>query len=90
MEINSNINMAGVGRTYTTKHPNSAQKAGEDAAAFSSSHALEQALTATPEVRSEAVERARNLIADVKYPPKETLNKIAHLLAMNLDNSSDE
>ena len=90
MEINSNINMAGVGRSFSPRHTNSAQKAGEDAAAFSSSYALEQALTATPEVRSEAVERARNLIADVKYPPKETLNKIANLLAMNLDSSSEQ
>lgn len=38
-----------------------------------------------PASRSEKVERAKKLIADPDYPPKEVLNSIADLLADHLD-----
>jgi hypothetical protein len=43
---------------------------------------LTRALAATPDMRPEAVARARELIEAVHYPPAETTQRIAHLLAM--------
>jgi hypothetical protein len=46
--------------------------------------ALESSLKELPPVRPEKVERAKQLLADVQYPPDATLNGIANLLAMHL------
>jgi hypothetical protein len=46
--------------------------------------ALEQTLRDAPQVRPEAVERARALVADVKYPPEEILDRLAALLAAHI------
>lgn len=46
--------------------------------------AVNRALQATPAVRPEVVERARTLVGDPTYPPRETILKLSHLLAMNL------
>jgi len=54
---------------------------------------LTPALAETPDMRPEAVARARELIEDVHYPPAETTQRIARLLALcfgeNRDDSSD-
>jgi hypothetical protein len=46
---------------------------------------LDQALASVPDVRPEVVERARNLVNLVQYPPAETMRKIARLLAMEIE-----
>jgi hypothetical protein len=46
---------------------------------------LDRSLQATPVVRPEAVERAKALISDVKYPPADTIQGIAALLALKLE-----
>ena len=51
---------------------------------FERAAALEQALKDIPLVRADKVEHARNLVADVKYPPQETLDRIANLLALHM------
>jgi len=53
---------------------------------FEQAAQLNQALRETPEVRPEAVARAQHLIGDVRYPPDETLQSIARLLAIQLRN----
>lgn len=45
---------------------------------------MESALRATPEVRPEVVARARRLIADIQYPPAETIRQLASLFAMHV------
>lgn len=60
-----------------------------DSATFDRAQALEQALQLTPAVRPENVDRARQLLSDVKYPPDETIRKIATLLAMNLESAAN-
>jgi hypothetical protein len=50
---------------------------------------LEKSLHDTPDSRPEAVEKARQLINDVQYPPQETIKKISHLLAIKLKSDSE-
>ncbi len=54
-----------------------------DQASFLRSEALNRALRDTPDVRPERVARARELIGDVQYPPRETITKISNLLAVH-------
>ncbi len=51
---------------------------------FVRTESLERALQDTPKLRPEKVERARELVADVKYPPDEMLDRIANLLAIHV------
>lgn len=55
-----------------------------DAVTFEGTRALEQKLADIPATRPAEVERARSLIADVKYPPQEMMSRIASLLAMHI------
>jgi hypothetical protein len=55
---------------------------------FGDSAALTEALQSTPAVRTEAVERARNLVADPIYPPPELINGVARLLASKIQEIS--
>ncbi len=49
------------------------------------SHALDQRLHNEPPVRADKVASAKALVASSDYPPHETIQKIANLLARNLD-----
>ncbi len=53
-----------------------------DAGEFNRTDALRQALADTPDIRPEEVERARKLISTSQYPPPETLDRLARLLAI--------
>ena len=59
--------------------------------AFENVRALNSALRETPVSRAEVVKRGVELIGDVNYPPRETIQQISHLLAMRLysDEPSD-
>jgi hypothetical protein len=57
-----------------------------DTETFARSQALESIRNETSAVRPDQVARARALVANVKYPPDELLNGIAHLLAVNFKN----
>ena len=61
----------------------------KDTAAFERTEALKQTVEATPAVRPDVVERARNYIGDVKYPPDEVIHSISVLLAMKLEKGTD-
>lgn len=55
---------------------------------FDYTQALEQTLKETPSVRPEAVNRAASLLADPGYPSDEVLNRVAALLAKNMQSQS--
>jgi hypothetical protein len=57
---------------------------GEEITSFKGSYALDGALASTPDVRAEVVDRARQLVAQSSYPPKEVIDRIASLLAVEL------
>ena len=61
-----------------------------DAASFQETDAVNGALLQTPDVRPEAVARARALIADPQYPPPSTINAISNLVAANLNRDESQ
>ncbi len=85
MEINTNLNAGAAGRIAPSRPPVPAAKVITDDAVFAQSSALLDALKSLPSARVEAVERARNLVSDVNYPPRETIQRISDLLAMHLE-----
>jgi len=84
MEINTNLNAGAAGRVGPSRPPVPAAKVITDEAVFAQSSALNDAMNSQPGSRVEAVERAKNLVADVHYPPRETIQRISNLLAMHL------
>lgn len=84
MEINLNSNVGPVPKPTGPRPTARPANAEFVAAEFSQTAALESALRVTPEVRPEVVARAKRLIADVQYPPAETIRQLASLLAMHV------
>lgn len=83
MEINPNRNVESalpVGTTPKTR----IQAAGASDISFAGSDSLNAALASLPDVRSEVVSRAEDLVESASYPPREVINRIANLLAANL------
>ena len=84
MEIKLDLNAGKVAPVPAAKPATQAAKAAEDSTEFRAAAALEQALEKTPEVRSDVVDNAKRLVGDPNYPPRETLQKIATLLALQM------
>jgi hypothetical protein len=53
-----------------------------DVSVFETSRALEARLKDLPDVRADKVDNAKRLIGDPQYPPRETIRRIAALLAL--------
>lgn len=83
MQINANNKLTSVEPT-TGQRPVAAQaKAGQASPVeLRQTEAVNSAFRATPDVRSEEVDRARRLIASVDYPPETIMRGIANLLAV--------
>lgn len=86
MQINPSHHQDPVGQTEMIRRNAATPRPAADAASFDRSAALNRSLAEVPDTRPEVVERAKQLIADVKYPPIEAISKIADLLAMHFDN----
>jgi hypothetical protein len=52
---------------------------------FRAAAALDRALESRPDIRPERVQEAKLLVGQPTYPPRETIQKLASLLAMHLD-----
>lgn len=87
MEVKANKNVDVAQRVNINRTKPRPAAVESDTASFSRAAALDQAMQATPEVRPEAVARAKELLSDVKYPPAATIKGIAALLALKLDPS---
>ena len=85
MEINLNTNIESVTRANGFAVRGREASAAPDPVSFESSKALNQALATVPDIRDEPVRRAQQMVGTVTYPPEETVAKIAHLLALQLD-----
>ena len=83
MEIKLNRNIDSVARVVNTQ-PKASRPIDSDSAlsAFENSRALEARLEQLPDVRPEKLEMGRRLVGDPAYPPRETIQRIAALLAM--------
>lgn len=85
MNVTPNYNTGPVTEVaWKTSMPPRAGNA-SDTAQFDHAAALDSAIKATPDIRAAEVERARDLIVDVAYPPDEIINRIASLLALKMD-----
>jgi hypothetical protein len=82
MEVRFNADGARVAAVPANKPAERPSKVAEDKAVFAEAAALERALEDTPDVRVEEVERAQRAVGEPDYPPRETLRKIANLLAI--------
>ncbi len=89
MEINPNLNSGAVNRISEQSSPARPIRATGDQAVFNRSEALNRSFAETPEVRQDKVARARELIGQVTYPPRETIAKISDLLAMNISSTRE-
>ncbi len=83
MEIKLNVNLDSVARVSST-HTRASRPIDSDSAlsAFENSRALEARLEQLPDVRAEKLETGRLAVGDPAYPPRETIQRIATLLAM--------
>lgn len=88
MEVGTNLNVGGVNEPVQPRRAASKAAKAEESVSLTSSAAVERALKNVLDTRAESVDRARGLIADVSYPPLETIRKISRLLAIKI--SSDE
>ena len=61
--------------------------AARDEARFTSVSALNKALENLPVLRSEEIERGKQLVQNANYPPPYAIVRIARLLAMNWDSA---
>ena len=84
MEINPTLNIQSVIRAAVPAAGPPVNSASRDQVAFEHSVALNRGLEETPDVRADAVERAKSLISQSSYPPLEILDRVARLLAINL------
>lgn len=91
MQVNANLNAGLVARMSKNGPGARVPTPADTGPSFQSSEALFQAVKQLPVARPEEVSRAKTLLADGNYPPKEAIRKISELLAMNLpdDNVGD-
>ena len=85
MEVNLNVKSAGPAVANVAPQTRVKTLSGNsDAPQFSAAAALNESFGETPDIRPEAVDKARRLISQSSYPPAETVKKIAVLLAFNI------
>lgn len=63
----------------------SSRPAATDTVTIRDAETVNRALEQTPPARPEAVERAKELTQNVAYPPLETIEAIANLLAIKIE-----
>ena len=89
MEIRSNMKIGSLKGTVPTPSSTPAPKPAGDEASFPGAAALESALGKVPDVRSEAVARAQQLIADPGYPSAGMVKQLSTFLASRLTAPQD-
>jgi hypothetical protein len=84
MEIKLNTNIDFVARV-THAAPKATRNVTPEASAsgFEHSRSLEAQLRDIPDLRADKVENAKRLVGDPTYPPRETIKRIATLLALD-------
>jgi hypothetical protein len=90
MEIKLNSNYDSVVR-LTNSQPKASRPVEPTSALseFEESNALEARIKALPDTRADNVDRAKKLVGDPAYPPRETIQRLAALLAIESGKNSD-
>jgi hypothetical protein len=89
MEINANMNIGSIKGMTPTRQSTPAPKPAGDESSFAGAAALDGALSKIPDVRTDAVARARDLINDPNYPSAEVVKKLSNFLATKLTAPQD-
>ncbi len=88
MEIKLNSNIDSVARLNPVQPKASRPVESQSALSeFANSRALEARLQELPDVRPDKLQQAQRLVGDPEYPPRETMQRLAALLAID-DNES--
>lgn len=87
MEIKLNASLDSVVRIANAQRPVRTRETPE-LDSFATSRALETRLAEVPDVREDKLEYARDMVGDPIYPPTEAIQRIATLLAMELETSA--
>jgi len=86
MEVNFHLrNLDTVSQANGVRPATKDTQTAHEEVAIENSRALSNALRATPEIRAEIVRRATELVGEPSYPPPETIRKISHLLAIQMN-----
>ena len=88
MQINTNDHFSPVPRAGADKPATPPAPAAQDAASFSGSKALDDALARSPDVRTGEVARAKELVKQSDSPPAEMIRKIGLLMASAMNDRS--
>lgn len=84
MEIQPNQKAGGINPAVVQRTGVRREEPPREEVSFAGSTAVRRALEEAPDVRVEMIQRARNLVGDPTYPPRETIQRLSHLLAMRL------
>jgi hypothetical protein len=84
MDIRLNTNIAAADTGLHASFVRRTPATDETSHPFAQTAQLDHALGATPTVRPEAVEKARQLAAQEHYPPEELVKKLGQLLTANI------
>ncbi len=91
IDPNNNINrFTGTTSAKSSRAQTSAISIPGNAASFEHASALENTLAAVPEIRPEAVARARQLIADPNYPSASIVRSLSNFLAEKILHPEDQ
>ncbi len=89
MQVDPKLTTSAIGRPDTSQPLIRKAKTDSDYATFSRTEALHKAYSDVPDVRAEAVSKAKELVSSSTYPPPETIKRISNLLAMQLSATED-
>jgi hypothetical protein len=84
MEIQPNQRTSSLNPAAVAKARVRRPEPASDQVSLAGSAAVNRALENTPDKRVELVQRARNLVGDPTYPPRETIHRLSELLALRL------
>jgi hypothetical protein len=86
MEVEFNVGLAANNPVSQSPVRRESTQPATSAMSFENTQALEQTLKETSTVRPEAVQRATALLSDADYPSNDVLNRVATVLAQNIQN----
>ncbi len=89
MQVDPKLTTSAVARVDTSQPLVRKAKSDSDYATFSRTEALHNSYRDVPDVRSDVVSKAKELVSSSTYPPPETIKRISNLLAMQLSATED-
>lgn len=89
MEISNNMNVSGVNGFVPPGRSAAAARTASDTASFTGSATVEADLKNLPDIRPEAVDRAKQLIGDTHYPSSAMVRQLSQFLSSHLKSENE-